>query len=185
MSDEFQLSVFYFTGKTQLLQVANKSDRAENDKIVSRLNKSSEEIAKQIESEIQRFLPPFVNVQVGVQFSSGSILMTGTVALFTWVGTTIFKAGKDELEKQLGDAIKAVIQRVISRFLPSESTAPVNISITTQNTGKEIGAPASTSPQPASENNPRLTIILIISIVTLLIQLFLLFDRYFTIVLKP
>ena len=125
--------------------------RSENDPIVQ-LNDAAADTCDKLEREIKRFFPPYVSVQADVHFERGSLLMTGTVAIFSWIGNTALDALKDEAKQQLAGLVKMAVQRVMNRSFASGGfhprVGPLEVSVT------PAGFPAPTPPAPSSTLAP-------------------------------
>jgi hypothetical protein len=148
MPDEFQVSVFYVSGRVDLQPtpaaqnatgkstsdgqsatpaVDEKKRRIELERSVARdLNKQSQEIAASIESEMRRMLVAHagITVQAEVAFRRGSLLLEGSVVLLSWAGSLVLEA----LRAEIGEVIKVAFRRAISNVLnamPALATADV------------------------------------------------------------
>jgi hypothetical protein len=145
--------------------------------ILANLKESAESISQKIEREVRRILPPMVTVQASVQFDEGSVLITGAVALLSWATPIVLDAAKEEL----GQLVKLIIQRVISRYLPT-SVGPIEMSVTPQaiTAGHPVGRR-----RHSPINLSAITALFVITGVILILQLMLLFDRFFLVHLRP
>ncbi len=143
MSDTFQAITFTFEGRAEYLGAYNNGpqvpprfpnvnpnppvnppnppfsppEQLSQSEVINLLNGKADSIAQQLEREIRRFLPPQTSVQAEVSFSEGSIMMTGTILLIQWLGSTALAAARDEFSNQFKEVIRVGIQRVLSRVL--------------------------------------------------------------------
>lgn len=126
MPNIFQAITFTFEGRAEWLvgletnptynppasQLQN--EKAQSD-VIQELNQKSDSIAQQIERELRKILPPQFSVQAEVSFSEGSIVMTGTVVLLTWLSSVATATVREEFESQFKEVIRVAVKRVISR----------------------------------------------------------------------
>jgi hypothetical protein len=191
MLNASQVLVFNFSGETE----DNKTEGSisNESQALSELNQNSDEIATMIQKEIRKFIPPQISVQTVVNFEAGSIIMTGTVLLFDWIGSIALKAGKEEIENQFGKIVKVGIQRVFSRYLSRfPFLAPMKVNVTPEQTSEEV-KPDLTAPDINVQSNfksispaisKKIDWHLILIIIVLLIQIILIADRFFVISFK-
>ena len=111
MPDELRMIIFEIDGKTEII-FPPSNEQKDMSIEVNKLNAKAEVIAERIEREVRKHMPPYVSVQANIQFESGSLIITGTVALLSWVGSIVFNAAKDEVEQQFSSLIKSSVQRV-------------------------------------------------------------------------
>jgi len=175
---------------------ATSSEDQYTSKIVSKLNHVSDNIAQQIELEIQKHLQPFMTVQADLKFDKGSILISGTILIFSWAGSVALKAAREEFEEQFSEVIKVSIRRVFSRVLGGEQElasilGPVDVKVTP--VIKRTKEKSTTTSQTEAEvgrffnksiTRPGVNWYLVTLIMVLLIQLILIADRFVTIGVK-
>jgi hypothetical protein len=89
--------------------------------VVKKLNEEAEAICDRIERGLKKHLPPYLTVQANIQFEQGSLLITGTVAIFAWAGSVALEATKAEIQQQIANLVKSVVGRVINRAVASLS----------------------------------------------------------------
>jgi hypothetical protein len=197
MPDDLHMLLFDFSGTVDIPDTESNSKagaaKAEVKEallvLLHSLNKQAEAISQKIEREVRRILPPTVTVQANIQFDDGSIVFTGVVALLKWAAPIVGEAAK----KELGELVKLVIKRVISRYLtpsdPPPNTPPFPASITELNVIPQSSPPP--GPPPITPVTPERTsrifagekistvivlivitgLILILQVVTLLVHL--------------
>jgi hypothetical protein len=103
-------------------------------RVVSDMNEEAETICDRIERGVKKLLPPYVTVQANIQFERGSLLVTGTVAVFAWAGSVVLEAAKGEIQQQVANLVKLVVERVINRAVVSRglqsNVASMEMSVT-------------------------------------------------------
>ncbi len=192
--------MFEINGKAEIIPLPNTDGVRDISKEVNKLNAKAEVVAERIEREVRKHMPPYVSVQANIQFENGSLILTGTVALLSWVGSIVFDAAKEEVELQFSSLIKASVQRVINQVFSSEglygAISPIDMTVTPRgpssgslfargHTPQIEGAqpvPRQAVNPPASPDTPLLYKWLIAAVLFLfLIQLLLVLDRFFEI----
>jgi hypothetical protein len=194
MPDELQVLIFDIKGNVEVTSEAEqasttdqqpsdskgqasapaKENPAGSEKIAADLNRKS--ISQDIERELRRILPPTITVQASVRFEAGSLIVSGMVALLSWAGPITLDAAKEEL----GKLVKLCVQRAISRHLPSIVGA-IEMSVTPQ-----AVTPGRRSARSFAPDKPgAITALFVITGIILVLQLMLLFDRFFLIHLRP
>jgi hypothetical protein len=212
MSNEMHVMLFEIDGHAEVRKVARgipsgkepvKHPEKESYEIVGKLNELTELICEKIEREVKKLAPPYVTIQANVQFDVGSILMTGTVAVLSWAGSTILDAAKDEVQQQIGNLVKLGVQRAFSRVLSAQgvhgqvgtmemSVTPQSIvsgygSMKPQNTSTQLSPTPSHSSLERNSTNPRpkaLNMAFVFIGIIFLLQLILLLDRFLIVQLK-
>jgi hypothetical protein len=177
-----------------------------SSEIVARLNNRADEIAEKIELELKKRMPPYIYVQANVQFNQGSIDLIVTATFLSWVGSIVFDAAKGELENQLANWVKNGVQRVINKIFTeanfSGTVQPIRLSANRmppssntlfvapeQSNLDQISAvPTETSTAPietAANSRPQTLFtskwLLAAMAFTLLVQILIIFDRFFAI----
>jgi hypothetical protein len=137
MPDDLHMLLYDFSGSIELPNAdreddgpaySERSGEAEDSprsarstrRLLRNLDAEAEGISQKIEREIKRILPPSVTVQANIQFDEGSIVFTGVVAILKWAAPIVGDAAK----KELGELVKLVIKRVISRYLTTSDVPP-------------------------------------------------------------
>jgi len=174
---------------------------------IEKLNGEADRIASEIQAEIQKHVS-FATVQAEISFSRGSLLVAGTISLLSWVGIVAFETIKDELAQVIRVTVKRIIGRVCNNqrvFGPMEiNVTPQTVTRARKATGDraenapaaqtEATLPAVVAPTvaahaaPMSAATPRnwlLIGLLVITGLTLLIQLITFATRHVAISLKP
>jgi hypothetical protein len=80
---------------------------------VEKLNAASGEICAEIERQIKKLIGPEISIQAEISFSSGSIIVEGTVILLCWSGNLLLEG----LKKEVGDLVRVPIKRVLAEVL--------------------------------------------------------------------
>lgn len=188
MPDELQVLIFDIKGDVEVTSEAEQTPAASDaakgnptgsEKIAADLNREAISISEKIERELRRTLPPTVAVQATVRFEAGSLMVSGMVALLSWAGPIALDAAKEEL----GKLVKLCVQRAISRSfsaIPSIVGA-LEMSVTPQATASSRSHTRSF----AASKPGAVTALFVITCVILVLQLMLLFDRFFLIHLRP
>lgn len=139
------------------------------------LNEQSDKIASQIESQLRRMLPPYVRVEAEIHFLVQSLIVEGSILLLSWAGSTILKAAKEEMETQLSGVVRGCVLRVVNRFLRQAVLADVEVEAVATPDASDDAA------TPARDRDRGWSPAFWMSLVSLLLALILLLDRFFTI----
>jgi hypothetical protein len=101
--------------------------------VARQLNEDAAAICDKLEREVRKLFPPYVNVQADVHFEPGSLLMTGTIAVLSWVGNAVLDALKEQAEEQLSALVKMAMQRVMNRTMAAagltQSVGPMEMTV--------------------------------------------------------
>ena len=102
--------------------------------LIEQMNGMAEELCYQIERDLTKMMPPYVTVRADLQFESGSLLLSGTVAILSWVGNKALDALKEQAQEQLSALVKMAVQRVMNRTLasiaPRVDLGPMDMTVT-------------------------------------------------------
>jgi hypothetical protein len=107
MANELQMLMIEFHGSAYFVEDEdgeidfgreNKDTRRQRQ-AVERLNRSSIEIAREIQKELKRVLPPSINAQAQVRFEDGSVTWSGVILLIQAMGLVVDFVG--EVDKTL------------------------------------------------------------------------------------
>lgn len=171
---------------------------------VTKLNSLTDEFNSEIEKEIKRVLKGNITVQSEILFSTGSIILSGTVALISWGGAAVVNALQKELESQITTLVKMSVQRVVNKVIRNNMTGaqlilkPVEISVTAHGSNKRIGK-RSFSVESNDEtgdlirkyqrdsfllNIPQGTLIVALLFIIVIIELVCLVNKFFVIALR-
>jgi hypothetical protein len=110
------------------------------------LNKMSGDICMEIERQIKKIVGPDVAVQVEMSFSSGSIVIAGTVILLSWSGNLVLDAMKKEIAELVRIPIKRVLAEVLAGLGGNASRLEIETAVRSQSV-----AHASTTETPVRE----------------------------------
>lgn len=121
-SNTFQTLTFRFEGKAEFN--GPEATNADEASIVDEMNKKAENTAHQIEREIRKVSPPEFSVLAEVSFSKGSLVMTGTVFLFTWLSSVAATTVREEFENPLKEVIRITVRRVFSQVIQDLKKLP-------------------------------------------------------------
>jgi hypothetical protein len=80
---------------------------------VKNLNGAAEEIASHIEREVRKVLGPQFTVQAEISFSTGSIIIEGTVAILCWTGG----AALEGIKREIGELVRVAVKRILVDFI--------------------------------------------------------------------
>lgn len=191
MQPESQFLVFQFEAKAAFRPSVESKSTSDISTALSSLVDTTEQVAQQIEEELQSLLPPFTTVRAEVRFYQGSLLMAGTVVLVNWAGSIVFKAAKDTIEEQLSSVIKMTIQRVFTRVLSRPDVPRIfgttAVVVNPQTSSYQAPSPAPPGIASAARQPPLVSTPLVwIALATIvLLELFILLDRFFTVTLRP
>lgn len=105
------------SGKIERTVVAEPS---RSHGLASELNAQAGTIAEKIERDLRNHLPPHVSAQASLQFESGSLIVTGTITLLSWVGPIVVDALKSEVEAQLARLVRGSVQRVLQPWIAAD-----------------------------------------------------------------
>ena len=122
---------------SESIEAKNAKEKArreeELEQMLSILNEDSVSMSKEVEQKLKGLLPPFFDVQAEFRFASGSLIVTGTVAILSWAGSVALKAASQELEAQLKDVVKIVVQKAMASFVSkhdlSAKVAPTDMRV--------------------------------------------------------
>lgn len=100
----------------------NKTEEYINS-IIDELNNQSNKIADDIDKDIKKVFPEDLDITTHtfIQFRIGSVELACTV-LFTWLGSIILS----EIENQISEVVKLVVQNVSSRFVRAAQDTVLN-----------------------------------------------------------
>jgi hypothetical protein len=166
-----------------------------SSEIVAGLNNRADEIAEKIEFELKKRIPPYIYAQAAVQFNHGSIDMIVTVTFLSWVGSIVFDAAKGELDNQLANWVKNGVQRVINKIFTeanfSGTVQPIRLSANRMppSSNTLFVAPEQSNLDQIStvsaNSRPQMLFtskwLVAAMAFTLLVQILIIFDRFFAI----
>ena len=143
MPDEFRIFHFTFDGRatsSEYLQTIVKSPPLpdEDKDAVENLNTNAEQVAQDLEREINRLLRLPITVQAEVRFyKAGSIDVLGTISIIIipWLATIVRTAVENVLEQGFTQVLEVAVRRVLQPFmrLHAPHTAPMrDIRVTPQ-----------------------------------------------------
>lgn len=126
--------------------VTNDNDKEKlSQNAVNKLNSLTDEFNSEIEKEIKRVLKGNITVQSEILFQTGSIKLSGTVALISWGGAAVVNALQKEHESQITTLVKMSVQRVVNKVIRTNMTGaalstlkPVEIKVTAHGSNKKI-----------------------------------------------
>jgi hypothetical protein len=186
------------TGKISVLEQADSPDLS----AISTLNSRADEIAQEIQGEISKQFP-FTTVLAEISFTKGSLLVAGTVMVFSWAGEIALESAKNEVAEIIRVNVKRVITRVCSAL---QVFGPIGLDVVPhvvagarrdgalhEPTTREASGPAvepatpppSEGPGPPRLRNGYLIVLLVLTSTILLIQLLGLASQYISISVKP
>lgn len=143
--NESHVLTFEFTGRTSRRDDAHDFVETE-PQLITQLNAKSTEIARTIQQEIERSLPPSVGARVEIAFHEGSVRITGLVVILDWMATLGSAAEFTILLRQL---IRIAIQQVIRPWLtgydPVQMTVRRTASIPDPSPSDYAGRPPTTT----------------------------------------
>jgi hypothetical protein len=138
MPNGLHMMLFDIDGKAEVraTQGTPPAESKDEGSVVNILSKEAETICDRIERGVKKHLDPYITVQANIQFEQGSLLITGTVAIFAWAGSVVLEAAKAEIQQQIANLVKLVVQRVINRAIGSlglqSAIASMEMSVTPQ-----------------------------------------------------
>jgi hypothetical protein len=143
MPDEFRIFHFTFDGRATSsvypqTTVASPPLPDEDKDAVESLNNNAEQVAQDLEREINRLLRLPITVQAEVRFyKAGSIDVLGTISfiIIPWLATRVWAAVESVLEQGFTQVLEVAVRRVLQPFmrLHAPHTAPMrDIRVTPQ-----------------------------------------------------
>jgi hypothetical protein len=102
---------FEFEGRAQTDQFEKEPF---DEELVFFLNDNTFQISEEIRQGMRQMLPPFVEVQVELNFYQGSISWTGIIIILDWMARL---GGAAELVVMLSTVIRIVVKAVIQRWI--------------------------------------------------------------------
>lgn len=175
-----------------------------NQNAVNKLNDFADEFNSEIEKEIKRVLKSNITVQSEILFRTGSIVLSGTVALISWGGAAVINALQKELESQITTLVKMSVQRVVNKIIRTNMTGalptlkPVEINVTAHGSNKKISKRFYSVESNDETGNltrafqrdsfllniPQGTLMVALLFILVLIALVFMFDKYFDVIVK-
>ena len=169
--------------------------------VVSSLNAQADAACEKIEREVKNLLPPGVTVRADLQFEAGSLIVSGTVAVLAWGGSIVLEVLRKQTEEQLSLLVKVASQRAMNRFIGSQPNVrgvqPMMMTVTPlsslNQSRAETQSPTLKVDEHASPNvrredsTSKINYLLLVGaiLVIFLVQLALLFDRFFVLLVRP
>lgn len=174
MANELQMLMVEFHGTANFAEDQDTDidfgrDRNEfrrHRKEIEFLNDNSNEIAREIQRELRRVLPPSINVQTQIRFEEGSIEWSGVILLIQAMGMVVDFVGFAEITKKLAEI---TIDRVVRRWVYG-----INRQVQfDQPTQIVIGTPPTQQPSSEATAQFRMARLLIYNTIILAILLFI------------
>ena len=201
MMTEQQVLFFEIKGVAEMPSPSSRSlDDMALGEAVSSLNAQVDAACEKVEREIKNVLPPGVTVRADLQFEAGSLIVSGTVAVLAWGGSIVLDVLRKQTEEQLGLLVKVASQRALNRFIGSQpnirgvhpmtmTVAPLshlNQSRAKESPTSKMGEDA-TPDMRREDSIPKTSYLLLVGAVLaiFLVQLALLFDRFFLLQVRP
>jgi hypothetical protein len=151
MAEELHILLFHVRGNIATEEKESSGSvptESNGSDLTGELGKEADDICQKVEREIRKNLPPTVTVQASLQFETGSVLITGTIALLSWAVPIVQEGAKKELAELVKIGIHRVISRQVRGFFTSAGSPPtLAISVTPQSTTSEP-TPKSTTSEP-------------------------------------
>ncbi|MEK6753662.1 MAG: hypothetical protein AABZ00_15510 [Chloroflexota bacterium] len=122
MANELQMLMIEFHGSAYFVEDEDgeidfgreNKDTRQQRQAVERLNRSSIEIAREIQRELKRVLPPSINAQAQIRFEDGSVTWSGVILLIQAMGLVVDFVGFAEITKKLAEI---TVDRVVRRWV--------------------------------------------------------------------
>ena len=112
---EFHWSAYFVEDEDGEIDFGRENkDTRQQRQAVERLNRSSIEIAREIQRELKRVLPPSINAQAQIRFEDGSVTWSGVILLIQAMGLVVDFVGFAEITKKLAEI---TVDRVVRRWV--------------------------------------------------------------------
>lgn len=200
-STEIDLSVIENNSQLQPDVTSKNNILKLSQNTVSELNNLADEFNGEIEKEIKRVLKGNLTVQSEILFQTGSIILSGTVALISWGGGAVLNALQKEVESQISTLVKMSVQRAVNKIIRQSgffNLKPIEVETSAHKSNTKIikrNAILDSNDEfgdLARKYNHEIiflkvsqkSLILILLFIITMIQFVLLFNKYFTIALK-
>jgi hypothetical protein len=123
MANELQMLMVEFHGTASFaeeqeveIDFGQRNEFRRHRKEIELLNSNSNEIAREIQRELRRVLPPSITAQAQIRFEEGSITWSGVILLIQAMGMVVDFVGFAEITKKLAEI---TIDRVVRRWVYS------------------------------------------------------------------
>lgn len=128
MTNEPRMFIFEFRGRAETEQTfvtgqSSSENGVRDSELVRALNEHSLEIAREIQREMARLLPPSVVVQAQIEFYEGSAAFEGVIIVLDWMARL---AGAIDLALMLTRPMRSVIRRVLRQQISGIGVQPVS-----------------------------------------------------------
>jgi hypothetical protein len=192
MPEAAEIVVFDMSGKSignsaeplaKRIGVDTKSE-TEPDPMVGQMNDRAESMARAIEQEVRAVLPPdpTLSVTAELHFHQGSLVMIGTVAVVSWVGSVALETVRTELAALIKIAVQRVLAAAVRQVDRAGAQVTMECSVTPRPRSSPPGAVPAASLAPAATQpglNWRDFVLIFLLVAVLLLLIDSLFDATF------